>query len=183
MMWKWVVFVIGSTGIIYLSRHALRNWRSHGFFRFFAFEALLILFLLNVDNWFLQPFSLQQIISWSLLVGSLLLAIHGFSLLRQIGRPDKSINDVSRIGIEKTTRLVTSGAYRYIRHPLYASLLLFGWGAFLKQISLPAGLMLLVTIIALYLTARLEEQENLKNFGFDYAEYMQHTKMFIPWMF
>ena len=183
MMWKWVVFIIGSAGIIYLSRSALRNWRSHGFFRFFAFEALLILLLLNADSWFLQPFSLRQIISWSLLVGSLLLAIHGFSLLRQIGRPDKSINDASRIGIEKTTRLVTSGAYRYIRHPLYASLLLFGWGAFIKQISLPAGLILSVAIIALYLTARLEEQENLQNFGVDYAEYMQHTKMFIPWLF
>ena len=183
MMWKWVVFIIGSAGIIYLSRSALRNWRSHGFFRFFAFEALLILLLLNADSWFLQPFSLRQIISWSLLVGSLLLAIHGFSLLRQIGRPDKSINDTSRIGIEKTTRLVTSGAYRYIRHPLYASLLLFGWGAFIKQISLPAGLMLSVAIIALYLTARLEEQENLQNFGVDYAEYMQYTKMFIPWLF
>lgn len=182
-MWKWVVFIIGSAGIIYLSRSALRNWRSHGFFRFFAFEALLILLLLNADSWFLQPFSLRQIISWSLLVGSLLLAIHGFSLLRQIGRPDKSINDASRIGIEKTTRLVTSGAYRYIRHPLYASLLLFGWGAFIKQISLPAGLILSVAIIALYLTARLEEQENLQNFGVDYAEYMQHTKMFIPWLF
>ena len=182
-MWKWFVFVIGSTGIIYLSQHALRNWRSHGFFRFFAFEALLILLLLNADSWFLQPLSLQQVISWSLLVGSLLLAIHGFSLLRQIGRPEKSIKDASRIGIEKTTRLVTSGAYRYIRHPLYASLLIFGWGAFLKQISLPAGLMLSATLIALYLTARLEEQENLQNFGVAYAEYMQHTKMFIPWLF
>jgi protein-S-isoprenylcysteine O-methyltransferase Ste14 len=76
-----------------------------------------------------------------------------------------------------------SGAYRYIRHPLYASLLLFTWEAFLKQISLPAGLLLSVTIVALYLTARLEEQENLQNFGLEYAEYMQHTKMFIPWLF
>lgn len=182
-MWKWVVFVIGSAGIIYLSPRSLRNWRSHGFFRFFAFESLLILLLLNADRWFLQPFSIRQIISWSLLVGSLLLAIHGFSLLRQIGRPDKSINDATRLGIEKTTRLVTSGAYRYIRHPLYASLLLFGWGAFLKQISLLAGLMVSVAMISIYLTAHLEEQENLRNFGVEYAEYMQHTKMFIPWLF
>lgn len=182
-MWKWVVFVIASAGIINLSRHALRNRRSHGFFRFFAFEALLILLLLNADSWFQQPFSIRQIISWSLLVGSLLLAIHGFTLLRQIGRPEKSINDATRLGIEKTTRLVTSGAYRYIRHPLYASLLFFSWGAFLKQPSLLGALLGVVISVALYATARVEERENLHNFGAEYLEYMKQTKMFIPLIF
>jgi len=56
-------------------------------------------------------------------------------------------------------------------------------GAFLKHPTLPAGLLLSVVIIAIYLTARQEEKENLDNFGVAYTAYMQHTKMFIPWLF
>ena len=36
---------------------------------------------------------------------------------------------------------------------------------------------------AVYLTARVEEQENLRNFGAEYAEYMRETHMFIPFVF
>ena len=177
-MWKWGVFLIVSAGIVYISRRSLRTWRSHGFFRFFAFEAILGLILLNAGVWFHHPFSLLQIASWSLLLGSLLLAIHGFILLRRMGKPDSRINDSKRLGIEKTTRLVTTGAYRYIRHPLYASLLFFGWGVFLKQPSLIGALLAVVTTVALYATARVEERENVDNFGAEYIEYMQHTRMF-----
>ena len=183
MIWKWLVFIIGSAGIISFSRRSLTHWRSHGFFRLFAFEAILGLILLNLDAWFLHPFSLRQVVSWALLLISLFLAIHGFSLLRQIGKPDDTIDDATRLGIEKTTHLVTVGAYRYIRHPLYTSLLFFALGAFLKLPTLPAGLMLSVVVIAIYLTASQEEMENMQNFGVEYAAYMQHTKMFIPWLF
>jgi protein-S-isoprenylcysteine O-methyltransferase Ste14 len=183
MIWHWLIFFVGSAGIIYFSRHSLLERRSHGFYRIFAFEAILGLILLNVVEWFRDPFSIRQIISWVLLFTSTLLAIHGFSLLQQIGKPDDTINDATRLGIEKTTRLVTTGAYRHIRHPLYASLLIFALGAFLKHPTLPAGLLLSAAIIALYLTARQEEKENLQNFGLEYAGYMQHTKMFIPWLF
>lgn len=183
MIWKWIIFIIGSAGIIYVSRRSLPHWRSHGFLRLFAFEAILGLILLNLDAWFLHTFSLRQVVSWALLGISLFLAIHGFRLLRQVGKPDDTIEDATRLGIEKTTHLVTTGAYRYIRHPLYTALLLFAFGAFLKHPTLPAGLLLSVVIIAIYLTARQEEKENLENFGVAYAEYMQHTKMFIPWLF
>jgi protein-S-isoprenylcysteine O-methyltransferase Ste14 len=36
---------------------------------------------------------------------------------------------------------------------------------------------------ALYLTARVEERENLRNFGEEYAVYMRETHMFIPFVF
>jgi protein-S-isoprenylcysteine O-methyltransferase Ste14 len=31
--------------------------------------------------------------------------------------------------------------------------------------------------------AKVEERENLRKFGADYAEYMKSTKMFIPFVF
>jgi protein-S-isoprenylcysteine O-methyltransferase Ste14 len=182
-MWRWLVFVIGSGPIIWVSRGSLRSRDAHGFYRFFAFEAILGLIVLNAAVWFRDPFSPRQLGSWALLLASLLLAVHGFYLLRQVGKPDHSIEDPTRLGVEKTTHLVRSGAYRYIRHPLYASLLALAWGAFLKAPSWFAALLAVVATGAAYLTARVEERENVRNFGAEYAEYMRETRMFIPFVF
>jgi protein-S-isoprenylcysteine O-methyltransferase Ste14 len=175
MVYKIIVFVLFSIGIVYLSWPSLRNPRLHGFFRFFAFETLLLLILYNIDYWFLNPFSPMQILSWLALAGSLAMAIHGFYLLRVIGQPHADI--------ENTTRLVKNGAYGYIRHPLYASLLLLGVGALLKTPSLVAGGMLTALIAFLIATARIEEGENIQRFGEQYKSYMEETKMFIPFVF
>jgi protein-S-isoprenylcysteine O-methyltransferase Ste14 len=182
-MLELIIFLLGSLGFVILSRQALTNPRNHGFPRFFAFEAILGLVVLNGNAWFAQPFSLGQLISWAQLLLSLALALHGFWLLRQLGKPDQTIRDTDRLSFEKTTRLVTVGAYRYIRHPLYASLLCFAWGAFLKHITLISGGLVILATVALYATAVLEEGENLRNFGDEYTAYMQRTKRFIPFLF
>ena len=173
-MLKLVIFVVVSMGIILLSWPSLRDWRSHGFSRFFAFETILGLILLNVDHWIRDPFSLLQIISWFLLLASLFLVIHGFYLLRRIGRPEGKI--------ESTTTLVTVGAYTYIRHPLYSSLLLLAWGVFFKDPSLWGTILVLAASAFLFATAKVEEAENVDKFGADYVAYTKRTKMFIPFL-
>ena len=176
MIWfKLIIFAVVSVGIVRVSWDSLRDLRSHGFFRFFAFESLLVLILLNLAHWFRDPFSALQIVSWLLLLPSLILAVHGFHLLRVIGRPEGEIED--------TATLVMLGAYKYIRHPLYASLLLLGWGAFFKYPSLPGGILILAACAFLTATARVEEAENLDKFGADYVAYMKTTKMFMPFLF
>ena len=175
-MLELTIFAIISAGIICLSYKSLRKPRSHGFFRFFAFEFILILVLLNAKYWFREPFSALQISSWLLLVLSLAMAVHGFFLLRVIGKPGTA-------GIEDTTILVRRGIYKYIRHPLYGSLLLFGWGAFLKDPSVFSAITVLGVSAFLVATARIEESENLQKFGTEYANYVKTTKMFIPFVF
>ena len=174
-MFRLIAFAVVSGVIVFVSWASLRDMRSHGFFRFFAFESLLVLILLNLGHWFSDPFSAIPIVSWLLLLTSLILAAHGFYLLRVIGRPKE--------GIEDTTIVVTAGAYRVIRHPLYSSLLLFAWGAFLKDPSLPGVILALAASAFLVVTARVEEAENLDKFGAEYAAYMKTTKMFIPFLF
>jgi protein-S-isoprenylcysteine O-methyltransferase Ste14 len=182
-MWRWLVFAIGSILIIWISRGSLRRRDAHGFYRFFAFEAILGLIALNAAGWFSEPFSPRQLVSWALLLASLLLAIHGFRMLHRHGEPDRGIEDPTRLTVEKTTRLVRSGAYRHIRHPLYASLLALAWGAFLKSPSWPGVLLAAIATGVVYLTARVEEQENIRDFGTEYVEYMRETRMFIPFVF
>ncbi len=180
---KAIIFVLASIGIIWVSRSSLRHFHSHGFYRFFAWETILLLFLINVDNWFLDPFSLSQIFSWIFLLISLVLIIRGVQLLHEKGKLDNKRNDPSLVGIEKTTELVTTGIYHYIRHPFYSSLLFLGWGIFLKHVSWVGICLVLITTISLTITAKKEEVENVHFFGEEYQLYMKQTKMFVPFVF
>ncbi len=74
------------------------------------------------------------------------------------------------------------GLYRYIRHPLYASLMLFAWGVFFKGVDSLGGSLALMATVLLVATARYEERFNIDRFGAAYAEYMRRTKMFVPFL-
>ncbi len=183
-MLRFVLFCAASFAILPLSWRSLRDFRTHGFYRFFAFELLLALILLNAPLWFRHPLSLRQLAAWLCGVVSIGLAIEGFRLLRVIGRPAPTAQQGANLAFENTTTLVTVGAYRWIRHPLYASLLFLGWGAWLKQ---PLGLASIALVLGttgfLFATAVAEEQENRKRFGTVYADYMRKTRRFLPFLF
>ncbi len=170
-----ILFIAGSIFIIWISTPSLRRPGSHGFYRFFAWEIILGMFLVNVRGWFVHPFAWYQIISWILLFASLVPFISGVYLLRHAGKPTDAL--------EATTQLVQSGIYRFIRHPLYASLLYLAWGIFFKSPSLLDGCLAAVATAFLYATARADEAECLVKFGEEYAGYMKKTKLFIPFIF
>jgi len=179
---KVLIFIVSTAIILFISRQSLINILSHGFFRFFAFEFIIVLFLLNVEFWFISPFSFNQIISWILLISSIFFVVEGFRLLRKKGKPDKLRPEEQLYKFEKTTILVTVGIYRYVRHPLYGSLLFLGWGIFLKSFSTMGLILVLLISLSLTLTAKLEEKENCDYFGEEYELYMKRTKMFIPYV-
>jgi len=183
-MWKIIIFISSTLLLVYISRASLLKPRSHGFHRFFAWEAIIGLFLLNVEDWFRDPLAWHQVIAWTLLLASLIPLILGLQALGSRGQPArKRDGDDSLLAFEKTTQLVSSGIYHYIRHPLYSSLLLLTWGIFFKSIS-PAGaaLALLSTLFLLF-TAKADEVECIQFFGGAYQAYMQTTKMFLPFLF
>ena len=179
---KAIIFIAASVPFAWLSRSSLRDARSHGFYRFFAWEAMLAVIVLNLDHWFREPFSFNQITSWLLLSVSGFLVIHGVCSLR-MGKPNSARDDPSLIGIEKTTELVTVGAYRCIRHPMYSSLLFLAWGACCKHLSVVTILLAAISTVFLAATAKKEEAENIRFFGDAYQSYMTRTKMFVPFLF
>jgi protein-S-isoprenylcysteine O-methyltransferase Ste14 len=104
-------------------------------------------------------------------------------MLKQHGGQQVREEMPENLAFENTVQVVEIGLYRYVRHPMYSSLLFLGWGAFLKHITLlNAGLVIWITgfIVA---AARVEEKENIRFFGSKYAGYIRRTKMFIPWLF
>jgi len=167
--------VIGTVANLAFSwSFSIRARRYHGACRFFSFESILLLVLLCAPVWFSDPWSWNQLISWVLLVVAICLPMHGFHMLRTVGKPERQF--------ENTTYLVTSGVYRYIRHPLYTSLIILGTGIFFKNITLTTAVCALVNLVALIATAKTEEREMLRKFGKEYARYMGRTKMFIPFV-
>jgi len=183
-MWKLIFFLTATGLLIYISRASLRQSASHGFYRFFAWECILLLFLFNVSVWFVHPFSWHQLISWILLFVSFIPLIFGVRALRSRGEAVESrADDTSLYAFEKTSKLVTTGIYSYIRHPLYSSLLFLAWGIFFKAPNLPGGMIVLVATTFLIATARADEEECIQFFGHDYQQYMQKTKRFIPFLF
>ncbi len=183
IVYKATLVILATTVLAWISRSSIRDIQSHGFYRFFAWEAILILFLMNIDFWFVDPFSFRQIVSWAFLIVSLVLIYEGVRLFRKQGRLAQNRYDPGLIGIEKTTELVTTGVFCYIRHPFYSSLLFLGWGILLKHITWIGVLLAVIITILLIITAKKEEIENIQYFGDRYREYMKDTKMFIPFIF
>lgn len=172
MIWQAVLFLGISLPIVVFSWPYLTQHKRYGFYRFFTFESALGLVVLNLPFWFSNPFDFPQVFEWPLLIGSVFLVAAAVVELRRVGKPQGSF--------EATTCLVKTGVYRYVRHPMYASLLTLGWGAGLKHLSwLAIGLLIILTVSAV-LTARVEEAEDLTKFGAAYEEYKRETRWFIP---
>lgn len=182
-MGKFLAFLVPTFLLLYISRASLRVPRSHGFYRFFAWELILAVILLNLEKWFVDPLSWHQIISWSLLILSLIPLSFGVpTLIKQGKSTARRSGEPQLLAFEKTSALVTNGIYGYIRHPLYSSLLLLVWGVFFKA---PHGWGIPLTLGAtlfLVLTAKADEAECIRFFGSRYQDYMKGTKMFIPYM-
>lgn len=178
-----ILFLAGSAIIVWWSRKPLSKPGSHGFYRFFAWEAILGLIVLNHDVWGSDPYSAHQFASWLLMLTSIALVVIGVSTLKREGAPGEKRDDGSFYEFEKTTQLVSHGIFAYIRHPMYASLLALAWGAFFQNPGAYGAAIALVATIALWLTATTDEKECLAYFGQEYADYMRRTKRFIPFLF
>ncbi len=78
--------------------------------------------------------------------------------------------------------VIKTGAYRYLRHPLYASRIL----AYLGLLLFFDNFLLLLVIFLiplLYLQARQEEKVLIEVFGEEYKSYQAFTGMFFPKIF
>ncbi len=77
--------------------------------------------------------------------------------------------------------LITGGPYAYIRHPIYAGILLAVLGSAIGQSVLWAIPLFIAGPYFVY-SARREERWMAEQFPFEYSEYMKRTRMLIPFI-
>jgi len=83
--------------------------------------------------------------------------------------------------LKEGCRLITSGAYRYIRHPMYSSVITMMLGVLIATPTLSEFLFFTALIAVLVLKAKREE---FLWCGHDeaYLNYKKSTKLFIPYV-
>jgi len=87
------------------------------------------------------------------------------------------------VAIRKQAKLITSGPYRWVRHPLYVvGLATFG------SIGIIAGnwfitSLVVLAFILLVVRTQSEEEHLIANFGNEYSDYMKRTGRFLPKVF
>lgn len=177
-----IILIIGTLFLSIVSRQSIRQPGTHGYYRFFAWEFMLLLYVLNLPTWYDDVEAFHQILATLFFMVSFFMILTGALQLRMFGKPDSKRDDVPMLHFEKTTILVTTGIYQYIRHPIYGSLFFLCWGFFFKNPSLLGAVIASLASIFLMLTIRVEEKENVKFFGNQYLDYMNHTKRLIPFI-
>lgn len=84
--------------------------------------------------------------------------------------------------IKNTSRLVTGGPYKYIRHPMYSALLLATGASVLNNpIAINLGIWLIL-LTDLIIKLNYEEKLLLKHFP-DYSNYRQNTRRLLPFLY
>ena len=90
----------------------------------------------------------------------------------------------STLVLRENHRLIRSGPYAVVRHPMYSSYLLLFIGAFFISENWCIGLLGIAIILSL-MTLRITKEEAmlLGRFGSDYEAYRKSTDMFIPYRY
>jgi protein-S-isoprenylcysteine O-methyltransferase Ste14 len=85
--------------------------------------------------------------------------------------------------LRREHKLVTTGVYRLVRHPMYSSFFLFALAQFFLIPNWLAGVSGLLGVGMLYgFRFRQEERMMLEYFPAEYRSYMALTKRLIPWI-
>ncbi|HMB15683.1 MAG TPA: methyltransferase [Pelovirga sp.] len=181
-MLKIVAFLVLSLPLIYVSWRTLFSPDKHGLYRFITWELVLWIAVHNSHYLLVEEFNSRQVLSSLLMITSALLVVWSFIVMRREGRVSPQREDATLFGFEKTTTLVTSGVFGYIRHPMYTSLLCLLWGVLLRNVEMALLLVAVLGTLTCITAALIEERENLEYFGEPYRQYMRSSKRFIPFL-
>ncbi len=120
--------------------------------------------------------------AWAVVLGTLIF-VFGLWVFRK-SHKDLGRNWSVTLEIRNQHKLVCTGLYALIRHPMYTSFLLMGIGQAFLLSNWVAGLSGLVGFAVLFfLRVAAEERMMLENFGPEYRSYVERTKRIIPYIY
>lgn len=78
--------------------------------------------------------------------------------------------------------LVTTGPYRFLRHPIYAAILLFVWTGIATNLS-PVSVALGLVVTAMLFLRMVFEESLVRRRYPEYTDYARRTKRVVPFLF
>jgi protein-S-isoprenylcysteine O-methyltransferase Ste14 len=84
------------------------------------------------------------------------------------------------VTLKEDHELISSGPYRYIRHPIYSGMLLAFVGTALALGEYRALISVCIVVVAFYTKAKKEELFLTQEFGEKFREHSRRTGMFLP---
>lgn len=142
------------------------------------YVSFIIISFLYVFTDYLIPFSLKLHDSIRLL--SIIIILAGtylfYSTHKTLGKYFSPI-----LSLKKDHRLIQSGPYKYIRHPMYTSLYIIIIGFWILSSNLLVGFIPIIMFTILYLTRiNNEEKMMIKQFKTQYKKYIKKTGRLLP---
>ena len=87
-----------------------------------------------------------------------------------------------RVTLKEDHKLIRSGPYAFVRHPIYTGLLTAGIGTVLARGTLAALVGLALMSVAFWMKIRAEENLLTNHFGDTYREYRREVAALIPFL-
>jgi protein-S-isoprenylcysteine O-methyltransferase Ste14 len=175
-----VVIVLAFLALLPYRRSTRGTWRSKG-----AFAAFVIALMTEMFGWPLVLFLVAPLVDipeiarpWMRAVGhwpaqlGTLVSLAGLALIA-----------VGWQQIHRAQGLVTTGLYRFMRHPQYTGIFLFTLGWILHWPSLVTLVLWPILAAAYVWLARFEERQAAAEFGPEWDAYAARTKRFVPGVF
>jgi protein-S-isoprenylcysteine O-methyltransferase Ste14 len=164
-----------------VTREKLDRWQEGGFILFGLRLGGLPLFIGGIA-WMIDPhwmaWSSIALPAWVRWAGIAVVGYSGLLLVSTFRHLGKNLTDT--VVTRKDHTLVTSGPYRYVRHPFYVSFALGNLGGSLAMANWFVFLAGLIPLGFLVARTRIEEVKLVERFGVAYQEYMQRVGRFVP---
>jgi len=164
-----------------LTDEKLDRWQE-GAFILFGLRLSAIPCFISGITWMIDPermaWASVPIPTWLRWCGFPLLGFGGFLVVWTFRNLGKNLTDT--VVTRNDHSLVTTGPYRYVRHPFYLAGIVSNLGGSLMTANWFLLLLGLVPLGFLVVRTRIEEEKLIDRFGDDYRDYMARTGRFLP---
>jgi protein-S-isoprenylcysteine O-methyltransferase Ste14 len=156
------------------------NWRSHG-----VFVAFIVALMTEMLGWPLLIFLVSPLVKIPILVDT--------PFFRRLGELPGAYGTAASLAglllivlgwvkIHQATGLVTTGLYRYVRHPQYMGIVLFTLGWLIHWPTVMTLVFWPILTSAYVLLGLSEERQMVSKFGKAYVDYAKNSRRFIPFV-
>lgn len=179
----WLIFLIVWVVSAFFAKKSVvkRRWKWRGVVIIAIVLAVVFLNKSRINLSYLKFFFTDTFFAATSVISVIAIVSAGVGLVGAVwARVYLGRNWSGYVTYKKKHELVTNGPYKYVRHPIYSSMLLMFIGTWLSFPTAWVSTMFVIYISIFLWRKDKEEAIMIKLFGKKYKDYMKHTKAIIP---